>query len=420
VAGHLIDSRECTIKGFSYVDAETLSSDYNCPICLLPFMEPVDVSCCRATMCTKCCQRLSACPLCRATTASMQPSSRLIQNTVDALMVSCNACREVMQRELFPKHAKTSCMESTNQEALPFIVARLRRDLDAKLAAIELRPARAFLVTEATFVRRIDSIADLRGALEVAPEFRPEYRYGTGAIPAASKFESHMYQNAQSTPSCRWYLRGDDSSTGAGRVLKPMEVLMLPEGFRPSTPVQTRVKLMSSDHEGRNIRKCESKGTMVLQPDGRVELDSDTTKMMFQYALHRSSLTCWMQAAHDGKNHTGKCTSSSNTSDIFGLMWRSWWLQSSQYVFLRVPTTTCPLSLLSPGTSQTAPKMKDCVEMSQSSRLQIFHSIVINTSILDWWSIDQLLIDHNASFSLRARELLPNFAIIHSDLSALL
>lgn len=73
------------------------------------FLEPQVLRCCNQTLCKKCIDDCPYCPLCRHNPKPYSPPSRLLCNMLARIEVSCNSCKSLVKRDLFPTHVRDVC-----------------------------------------------------------------------------------------------------------------------------------------------------------------------------------------------------------------------------------------------------------------------------------------------------------------------
>src|ERR1700733_8094838 len=92
------------MSSFTYCD-ENISTEFKCPICFEPLLDPVTHKECGNTFCKLCVTSLDKCPTCRAKVdISNFVSTKIIKSIVDALKVKCPQCNTIITRGDFGDH----------------------------------------------------------------------------------------------------------------------------------------------------------------------------------------------------------------------------------------------------------------------------------------------------------------------------
>ena len=97
---------------FHYVNIDLIEDDLICPICQLPFVDPV-VHRCENTFCSKCIETLTTCPFCREEGDLKKEccaAHKIVRNQLDKLKVHCNMCKNVVNRGELKDHQEKYCM----------------------------------------------------------------------------------------------------------------------------------------------------------------------------------------------------------------------------------------------------------------------------------------------------------------------
>ncbi|KAJ3294510.1 hypothetical protein HDU79_010817 [Rhizoclosmatium sp. JEL0117] len=81
----------------SFTYTATVSEFLQCPVCTEPLYEPQRLDNCGHTFCSSCLNewftKQRTCPECRGPVKALTPADRIVRNLLDALDVTCNACK---------------------------------------------------------------------------------------------------------------------------------------------------------------------------------------------------------------------------------------------------------------------------------------------------------------------------------------
>jgi hypothetical protein len=223
---------------FTYEHEDSIPVDFKCPLCSKPFVDPVDVACCRTTYCSQCISDATppVCPQCQADSFSTVASSRLVRNAVDLLMVRCRGCRHVMQRNHYDKHAKERCSASNAVEALPFVVAHQREEIEALRAELQLLQSQVAVI----------EVLKLHKFLMVKPNTPPPYASKQGRV-------VRLYGQID---------RSGELNARLDPVRKPIVFCTLPESFAPTHRTLLHIKVLPLGYQGIPA--------LTVEPDGRI------------------------------------------------------------------------------------------------------------------------------------------------------
>lgn len=115
-SSHKTTQKIVDLHALNYIDP--VDDNLLCPICAIPLVEPVTTPC-DHTFCRGClkrsCKESSTCPVDRETISLSRcpPTSRLIKNQLDSLMVECpnaeRGCSLVLKREVVVSHVEHRC-----------------------------------------------------------------------------------------------------------------------------------------------------------------------------------------------------------------------------------------------------------------------------------------------------------------------
>jgi len=140
---------------FDYNNTEAIDEELKCPICLDPFFEPVVLKCCEHTLCKKCADPCSECPLCRQMHKPFANPPRLIMNMLSRIDVSCQACCAVVKRDSFPSHVQDVCpIPCPNGCGVSQTRATVAKHLD--LCSYQIVPCEASIVGCMIVLRRYE------------------------------------------------------------------------------------------------------------------------------------------------------------------------------------------------------------------------------------------------------------------------
>lgn len=108
-----------TTSSFDYVDLDSISDELICPICSLPFMDPVvhnPSSECGNTFCRSCVQSCKVCPFCRGENFQNECSAapKIISKQLEKLKVICSMCKNAVCRGEYHDHQEKYCLLHDN------------------------------------------------------------------------------------------------------------------------------------------------------------------------------------------------------------------------------------------------------------------------------------------------------------------
>ena len=98
-------------NSFNYVDLDKIEETLICPICQLPFVDPI-VHSCENTFCSNCIESLTTCPFCRQEGDLKQEcvvAHKIIRNQLEKLKVYCGMCKNVVNRGDLKDHQEKYC-----------------------------------------------------------------------------------------------------------------------------------------------------------------------------------------------------------------------------------------------------------------------------------------------------------------------
>jgi hypothetical protein len=93
---------------FLYANEDAISDNLKCPVCISPFIDPIEHILCGNAFCSKCLVNLQKCPKCReALTGKSSPVTiKPFLGLLNELKVVCPSCEEHFERVAVTLHRK--------------------------------------------------------------------------------------------------------------------------------------------------------------------------------------------------------------------------------------------------------------------------------------------------------------------------
>ncbi|KAG2373822.1 hypothetical protein C9374_011707 [Naegleria lovaniensis] len=133
-------AEKITSKSFNYVNIEMIDKELTCPICFLPFYDPVVHSLCQNTFCRDCVSSLQKCPICSEGEFMSEKVSvaKIVRNQLDKLQVFCSMCKNAVNRGELKDHQEKYCPLHDAYAQVEQLKRDLQQQFEEKVVKLEL------------------------------------------------------------------------------------------------------------------------------------------------------------------------------------------------------------------------------------------------------------------------------------------